>query len=404
VEFRAIEPEELDAFLVSVWNAFGEVEPDEEQARNDKRWLEPDRLFAAFEDGRIVGCAGAFSLRLTVPGGGAVGTAGITTVGVLPTHRRQGITRELMGRLVEQARERGEPLAALFASQGAIYGRFGFGLATTLLDLDILVERASFTPSYEPHGRTRLLDRGEALPRMREVYDAVAASRPGMLLLREQEFDWLNEPPEKREDKDFYAVHEDDAGVSDAYATYHGKSEWPEGLPHNELKVRHLFAATPQGAADMWRFLLDIDLVAKVIAENRAIDEPLRWLVNEPRSVRTKLFDGMYARPVDVAGALSARGYASDGRLVLRIADAFVPRNDGTFELVAGDGAALCVRIDAEPELETDVNAIGAVYFGGASWRELARAGRVRELADGTLARADRLFASDPPPWEPIGF
>ena len=116
-----------------------------------------------------MGCAGAFSLRTTVPGGaatGMVGTAGITTVGVLPTHRRQGITRQLMGRLLEQAHEREEPLASLFASQGAIYGRFGFGVATTLLDLDVLVERASFVPSYAPHGRTRLLDRAEALPRM----------------------------------------------------------------------------------------------------------------------------------------------------------------------------------------------------------------------------------------------
>ena len=154
----------------------------------------------------------------------------------------------------------------------------------------------------------------------------------------------------------------------------------------------------------MWRFLLDIDLVSKVIAENRAIDEPLRWFLNEPRAVRTKLFDGMYARPVDVASALAARSYAGDGRLVLRVTDRFVPQNEGTYELVAGDGAALCVRTDAEPELETDVNGIGAVYLGGASWRELARAGRSRELVDGTLAKADRLFASDPPPWEPIDF
>ena len=404
MEFRAIEPEELDAFLVSLSNAFSEVEPDEEEVRSDKRRLEPDRCFAAIDEGRIVGCAGAFSLRTTVPGAAAAGTAGITTVGVLPTHRRQGITRQLMGRLLEQAHEREEPLASLFASQGAIYGRFGFGVATTLLDLDVLVERASFVPSYEPHGRTRLLDRAEALPRMHRVYEAMVAVRPGMIALSEEDFEWLHPAHEKREDKKFYAVHEDDAGEPDAYAVYHGKHEWPEGLPHVELKIQNLFAATAQGAADMWRFLLDIDLVSKVIAENRAIDEPLRWFLNEPRAVRTKLFDGMYARPVDVASALAARSYARDGRLVLRVTDRFVPRNEGTYELVAGDGAALCVRTDAEPELETDVNGIGAVYLGGASWRELARAGRSRELVDGTLARADRLFASDPPPWEPIGF
>ncbi|HTG47488.1 MAG TPA: GNAT family N-acetyltransferase [Actinomycetota bacterium] len=404
MEFRAIEPEELDAFLLSLSHAFSEVVPDEEELEADRQRLEPDRCFAAFDEDRIVGCAGAFSWRTTVPGGAAVPTAGVTTVGVLPTHRRRGITRELMGRLLDQAHERQEPLATLFASQGAIYGRFGYGMATALIDLDVLVERAAFVPSYEPHGRMRLLDRDQALPLMRGVYDAVAAARPGMLVLSEDDFAWLNKEYGKREEKLFYAVHEDDAGTPDAYVTYRAKHEWPEGLPHVELKVRHLFAATPQGAADVWRYLLDIDLISKVLAENRAIDEPLRWLVQEHRAVRTKLFDGMYLRPVDVSAALAARGYAADGRVVLRLADPFVPRNEGTFELVAGEDGALCVRTDADADLAADVTAVGAVYLGGVTWRELARAGRAIELTDGAADRADLLFASDPPPWEPLGF
>ena len=173
VEFRAIEPEELDAFLVSLSNAFSEVEPDEEEVRSDKRRLEPDRCFAAFDEGRIVGCAGAFSLRTTVPGGAAAGTAGITTVGVLPTHRRQGITRELMGRLLEQAHEREEPLASLVR----VAGRDLRAVRVRRRDDRCSISTSwwsahRFVPSYEPHGRTRLLDRAEALPRMHRVYEA----------------------------------------------------------------------------------------------------------------------------------------------------------------------------------------------------------------------------------------
>jgi predicted acetyltransferase len=404
VEFRAIEPDELNAFLLSLSHAFSEVVPDEDEIRIDSKRLEPDRCFAAFDDGRIVGCAGAFTWKTTVPGGAAVGTAGITTVGVLPTHRRQGITRELMGRLLAQARERNEPLASLFASQGAIYGRFGFGMATSALDIDVLVERAAFIPSFVPHGRTRLLARDEALPLMKRVYDAAAAARPGMTMLTDADFDWYYLEPEKREEKTFHAVHEDDAGEPDGYAVYRAKHKWPNGLPHLQLKVRHVLGATAQGAADIWRFLLDIDLVSRVVAENRPVDEPLRWLVQEPRAVRAKLYDGLYARPVDVPSALAQRGYVGDGRLVLRVADPYVPTNEGTYELVSGEGGALCVRTDAEPDIRTDVNGIGAVYLGGVTWRELARADRVVECSPGALARADAMFATDAPGWAMLGF
>jgi predicted acetyltransferase len=404
MEFRAIQPDELDAFQLSLAYAFSEPAPDEDEVRSEQRRLEPDRCFAAFEEGRVVGCAGAFTWKTSVPGGAAVGTAGITTVGVLPTHRRQGITRELMGHLLAQARERSEPLATLFASQGAIYGRFGFAMATSALDVDVLVERAAFVPSFVPHGRTRLLGREDALPAMKRVYDAAAAARPGMTVLSDDDFDWYYTEPSKREERTFYAVHEDDAGEPDSYAVYRAKHRWPNGLPHVQLTARHVLAATAQGAADMWRFLLDIDLVSRVVAENRPVDEPLRWIVREPRAVRAKLYDGLYARPVDVASSLSQRRYAGDGRLVLGVADAFQPVNEGAYELVAGDGGALCVRTTAEPDLRTDVNGIGAVYLGGATWRELARAGRVVECTSGALARADRLFASDAPGWAMLHF
>src|SRR5215210_9481950 len=98
MEFRTIASDEVDAFLTSLAAAFADARPDADEVRNDKQVIEPDRSFAAFDDGRIVGCASTISQRMVVPGGALVPTAGITMVGVLPTHRRRGILRELMGR------------------------------------------------------------------------------------------------------------------------------------------------------------------------------------------------------------------------------------------------------------------------------------------------------------------
>ncbi|MGE5226048.1 MAG: GNAT family N-acetyltransferase [Planctomycetaceae bacterium] len=404
MEFRTIAPEEVRPFLATLNLAFTSTEENEAEIAHEIERLEPDRLFAAVEDGAIVGCAGAYTFDVTVPGGRVAPMAGITTVGVLPTHRRRGITRELLGRLLAQARERGEPIAALFASQAAIYGRFGFGLATIGAELDVLVERSGFVVGYQRHGRARLLAREEALPAMKTVYDAVCPTRPGMLRLDDAAFAWMHFEGDKPEDRHLYVVHEDDDGRPDAYAVYRAQHEWPDSLPHLELKARHVLGSTPQGTADVWRYLLDVDLVHRVKTGDRPLDEPLLWLLEEPRAMRGKLVDGLHARPVDVAAALEARGYAGQGRLVLEVADPFLPGGGGTFALAVEEGVATCVRTDElEPELRCGTNAVGSTFFGGSTWRQLARAGAVQATAE-TLARADALFSSDPAPWSPWFF
>ncbi len=162
MEFRTIEPGELDAFYLTVTHAFSERDPNAAEA--DRVRQEIDRTFAAIDGGRIVGGAAAFTFDTVVPGGNAVRTAGLTQVGVLPTHRRRGALRELMVRYLEQAQERGEPMATLFAAEAAIYGRFGFARASVGVELDVYAQRAEFVPWYEPAGTTRLLSHAEALP------------------------------------------------------------------------------------------------------------------------------------------------------------------------------------------------------------------------------------------------
>ena len=306
----------------------------------------------------------------------------------------------MMGTVLDQAAERNEPMAYLWASETPIYGRFGYGMASLCSELEMSRDRSSFVPGTRTDGHIRVLRRDDALPLMRPVYDTMASSRPGMIAVDERW--WAALFFERKRDEaepPFFALHEDDDGVVDGYAVYTVKHEWAHGVPLNELKVQHLIAATPIATAALWRFLLDVDLVATVKAWDRPADEELLWLASEPRRMRFTLSDGLFLRLIDVPASLSARRYPSDGRLTFDVADEFRPATSGRYDLVVEGGEGSCRRTETEPELALDVGALGATYLGGISFRQLARAQQVRELVPNALARADAMFASDPSPW-----
>jgi predicted acetyltransferase len=399
VDYRTITADEIDPFFAALATAFADAHPDPEEIRSDRMVLEPDRTFAAFDDGRIVGCAGAFTQRMSAPGGELVPTAGITLVGVLPTHRRRGILRELMHRICFQALDRGEVVATLFASEAAIYGRFGFGSAAHHLEFDVALERVRWAPGTGPTGRVTLRARDEAMPAMRAIYDRAFRMRPGALEIDDR---WMQVgfwEPAKDEERLFYAVHEDDAGTPDAFAMYRTKHEWPRGLPSVEMSVRRHVATSPEASASLWRFLFDVDLVSRVKTDSRPIDDPLLLQLAEPRSLRPELYDALFLRPLSVAGALEARGYAADGRVALGVTDRFLPANDGTYELVVEGGAATCRRINTAADVVCSVHAVGSTYLGGFTWSALAGAGRIEVRAPGALDTLDAMFRSDVAPW-----
>jgi predicted acetyltransferase len=400
---RGIREDELEAWIHATELAFSD-RLDHEEIEVERSVAEVDRSMAAFDGEDIVGTAAAVSLQMAVPGGRVLPVAGVTMVGVRPTHRRRGINTTLMRRLLEQARERGEPLSALFASESSIYGRFGYGLASFSCAIDLETDRAAFVPSYRPTGRVRLQPRDEAIPTLVEVYGRSRHARPGTIDMDERRFRWWLHPHHwEKDDPAFVAVHEGADGP-DAYALYHVKHEWPGSIPQLVLTADDVQAADPQAYADIWRFLLDVDLVSRVQAWGRPPDEPLMFLLAEPRRLRLTVKDGLWLRPVDVRSALAARGYAAEGRVVFDVRDRFCGWNEGRYRLEAGSGGAACASTDADPDLSCSVNALGAAYLGGASFRQLWRAGQVVEERPGALARADALFASDPAPWCPFVF
>jgi predicted acetyltransferase len=402
IEIRTITEDERIDWIQATSTAFSSTAKDDE-IEAFLPVIEVDRSFAAVDGSRIVGTSASITFRMMVPGGARVPTAGITMVGVQPTHRRRGINSRMMTAILEQAAERGEPLAALFASEGAIYGRFGYGLAACLGEFQAESARMAFVRGYEPGGRVELVSKEDALPLVDRIYDA--SLRPGGVerneALRDNMFATVGE---EKEQSWMYAVHFDDDGEADAYAVYWVKFDWPRSVPTGTMTVKECVASTPSGHADIWRFLFDVDLVSTVEAWNRPVDDPLLHLLREPRRLRFSVVDGLRLRVVDVVAALEARSYGADGRVVFGIADPLRPDSSGTYELIAEGGKGRCARSDAAEELTGTINILGATYLGGSSFRQLWWSGQVEERSPGALDRADAMFASTPAPWCVVDF
>jgi predicted acetyltransferase len=402
IEIRAITDDERADWIRAAEVSFSAILKDDELEAT-LPVVETDRSFGAFERGRIVGSAAACSFRMVVPGGARIPTAGVTAVGVHPTHRRRGINTALMGAILDQAAERREPFALLLASEAAIYGRFGYGLTSLLGEFEAETDHMAFVKGAPTGGRVDLVAKEEAMPIVDLVYDS--AIGPGGV---ERDARWRDYSfATVGEDKDkpwFYAIHRGDDGEPDAYAVYTMKHEWPRSVPAGTITVSECVASTASGYAGIWRFLFDVDLVAKVETWNRPPDEPLFQLLREPRRLHFSLNDGFWLRVVDVIAALEARRYPSDGRLVFELEDTFRPGTAGTYELTVEEGSGACVRTEGEADLSGSINVLGAAYLGGATFDQLSKAGQVQERTTGAIARADRMFASVPAPWSPLHF
>jgi len=404
LEVRAVEPDELDAYIRTTFTAFGE-HPTEEDLRVYRVEFAPRRSLAAFERGDIVGVAGVHGFQLTVPGD-VVPTAHVTTVAVLPTHRRRGVMTELMRRQLDDAHERGEPVSSLGASEGGIYGRFGYGVATLDCRIDIQRRHSAFAREHVAAGEVRLVEKGEALELFPPIYERVRASRPGVMD-RPKEW-WEARFYDPEHDRGgftalFFAVHHSADGP-DGYAAYRLRHDWSQGRPGHVLAIEELVAATDAAYADVWRYCLDVDLVGRIQGRGRPPDEPLLHMLEEPAHLGLTARDGLWVRLVDVPTALASRMYSAPGRVTIEVRDPVCPWNDGRYSLDGGPGVASCEPTSDEPDLVVDAADLGAAYLGGTSLRTLAAAGRVTAVREGAVGIASAMFAWEPAPWCPHVF
>ncbi|MFF6995046.1 GNAT family N-acetyltransferase [Streptomyces sp. NPDC008313] len=406
-EVRVLRQSEWNAWYDTLLRAFGGLPETAEERELWDSLTEYDRCLGAWEGDSCVGTAGAFRFRLTVPGGAAVPTAGVTMVGVAATHRRRGVLTSLMRRQLEDVRSWGEPLAALTASEPVIYGRFGYGIGTLHLSAEIDTVRVGLSvPSGTDDVRLRYADPAAVLDACEAVYARRVPGRPGM---PERGPGWerfaLLDPERNRDGASALqcVVAERDEEVV-GYARFRVKPEWDAAGPKGTVVLVDLEALDPAAHAALWRFLFDIDLTSRLVARGRPMDEAWQHWVSDIRRCAPRVRDSLHVRLVDVGGALQARTYQAPVDVVFDVEDAFCPWNEGRWRLTGDAKGAACERTDDAPDLALSVRELGAAYLGGVSLVSLAAAGRVREVRRGALAEASAAFLSPVAPWLPHGF
>lgn len=415
ISVRRLGADEGEAFIRSVRVPFLDpaADRDGERAWMERavRRLETDRCWIADDGGRFVANCAVRTMDLTVPAGpdGAcpvLPMGGVTAVGVHPTHRRRGILGRMMGVMLDDCRQRKEAIAGLIASESAIYGRFGFGLATDSATVSIDTREAAMLVAA-PALDLSLVERDEAAKVLPELFDRQRKTRAGEVCRPTPYWEEVlaDDGPNRSPGNGLFV-----AACGDGYVTYRAVEDHGQ-WGRDRIVVEDLRGNSAAVEAGLWQYVFSIDLTDRVTATRRPVDEPLRWRLADPRQLRTtEIEDRLYLRILDVGAAFEGRGYRQAGRLVL---DVVAPSAGGAEDPVPGrwvleadlDGAS-CRRARAgeEADLRLDVTALGSLYMGAFPASLLAGARRVEELRPGGLATADRLLTTTPAPLTVTGF
>lgn len=380
---------------------FEPTEADQERFDSYFPW---DRSRAAFEGDSLVGTLGAFSLDMTVPGG-TMACGGTTVVSVLPTHRRRGILAMMIDSHLADVREHEEPLAGLWASDSAIYGRFGYGSAARATEIEIQRDHAEFHRLAPEPAPVRLIDKDEAERVLPEFYDGFRFRYPGMFA--RSDVWWRNrrlhdDPQDRNGFTPFRFAVTEAAGSATGYAQYRYKPEWTDGHGEGTVRVTELFAADAPALAGLWRYLLDHDLTAKVVAPNRSIDDPVFDLLAGRRRVKATVEDSLWIRIIDVERALGGRRYSARAGTVLAVHDP-IDGSSSRWQVDLSPEGADVTATRAEPEVTLDLEDLSAGLLGWPRFQELGRTGRL-EGDPAVLAQLDAAFTWSPSPWCPEVF
>lgn len=397
---RPISADEWPGFLRMLMCAFHE-DLQQDVADAERKIFEPDRSLAVFDASQVVATSGAFGRELSIPGA-TVPAAHVSLVSVLATHRRRGLLTRMMHRQLRDVHEAGrEPVAVLWASEEPIYGRYGYGPASHQVGIRADTREVRVTGD-RADGRLRLVEPAEAVKDLAQVYESARPHRPGF---SSRQGPWWEyrltdiERHRKGATERRCVLYETGDGVV-GYALWRSRNEWGDAGPNGEVTVEELVCPDPDGYAELWRFLFDIDLTRNLTARFLAVDEPLFFLVDGPRRLTRSLDTALFLRIVDVPSALCARRYAAPIDLVIEVADDVLPENVGRWHLVGDTTQARCEPTRAPADLRLDVRELGAIYLGGTSLRSLATAGLVEGRPE-TVTTANQAFGWSVAPLAP---
>ncbi|MGY1718333.1 GNAT family N-acetyltransferase [Blastococcus sp. SYSU DS0552] len=406
--FRPVTPDEWPVFSRAMHDVFADEAPADLVERPSSV-AELDRSLALWEGDRVVATAGIYSRTLAVPGA-LVPCAGVTWVTVAPTHRRRGLLTAIIRRqLTELHEQQREPVAALWAAEYPIYGRFGYAPATVEARFSGRTERLRLRSDVDlGTGRVEQVPVEQYRPAAVDVHRAVHRWVPGNMVRDDRWWDrQLRDDPSRRHGatERRYLLHREADGTVTGYAAYRVKGAWSDtGEPDGTLTVEEVRATGTPAYAALWQVLLSVDLVRTVKYPAASPDDPLRWLVTDARALHSTPVDGLWVRLVDVDRALAARRYPAPIDLVLEVRDAFCPWNEGRWRLSGHPAGGYCGRTDRDPDIVLGIEDLSAAYLGGVSLASLQGAGRVTEISPGAVTLASTAFGWPVTPWCPDGF
>jgi predicted acetyltransferase len=408
VEVRGIKDEEIADYLRCVGTGFlFGSEVDEARIENARLYMDDlGRRFGAFVDGTLCGTTGTFGAELTVPGGRAVPMTAVTQVTVMPTHRRQGLLREMMHTQLRDSVARGEIVAMLISAEWPIYGRFGYGMAVEAAATIIDASAAKFRTERRA-GTVEVVDLQTLRAHAPEPFDRHRAFTAGAISREPIAWDFVlgvvNRPGEDPPKRRFHVLHRDETGTVDGYAMYGAGEDWVHNRPKVKLDVHELIAATDEASVELWRYLCEIDWVSEIHAHVRAVDEDLRPLFIDGRVARqADRSDHMWVRLLDIPAALVERTYEVPVSVVLEVNDDLF--GGGRYRLEGNSDARSCTPTDEPPDVTLDVDVLSAAYLGGAPLAPYVAAGRIREHTPGAVPALDRGLRTARAPWATTGF
>ena len=394
-ELRNITPDEFERWMATESRAHGN------RLAHDPERLRPrfdlGRSIAVFEDGQIVGGCHSHLLEMSIPGGTSA-VAGVSNVEVQPTHTRRGIMTQMMRHQIDGIHERGEPLAALFATESGIYGRFGYGIGAVHEQWTIEKRHSAYAQRIDSPGRLEFVDPADIIEKLSGVSRRGTQGRPAVFQRAMHHWEDMTRDPIHSQGGSggvFYVAYLEEGRI-DGYASY--RTQRPT------VTVNELVAVTREAAAALWRFCFDLDLYERTEAGRRPVDDPLPWMLADPRRMQRSTRDGLWVRVVDAATALEQRSYGASDHLTLEIRDDFCDWNQGCWRLEMSPEGGHCQRVTGGADLAINASALASIYLGAANFNTMQHAGLVDEITGGSVERADRAFAVALKPWTPFNF
>ena len=396
LELRIPTAEDVPAMFAADGRAFGQDYTDEMIAERLPA-IDLDRFRIVLDRGRVVGVIGSYAFDMTLPGGSTVPASGVTWVSVAVTHRRQGLLRRMMDEIHSMTHERGEPIAALGASEGSIYRRFGYGVATTHAEATVRSDRVRLPAE---RGTVRPLDLAEGRAHMEPLWDRWRRERAGEVSRSDGFWELLTTLRSHAvgdRTKGYVIAHDD------GYAWYRVTPKWDDVVAGGTVHLQELVALTPEAHATLWRTLAEIDLMTSIRTTVLALDDPLLMRLDDTRAVSfSEVVDGMWVRPMDPVIAFAARTYGMDDSIVLEIVG--TDRGTVRVRIDGGPAGAEARLVRSRPDVVTDLAGAGSLLLGGVRAGQLARAGILSARNADALRRADRFLLGDHLPLCQTGF